>query len=763
METVQCVKDAVLVSVYRHTEYQRFIIHYFILAVAIEREFQRPWVHSVTCRQLIKSTMRTTRTALLLIALFFTLLDATKAAWLEEPTLPIAPKRPHTFDFHGKKIEDPYFWMKDKKDPDVIRYLEAENAYRELITKPLRPFEETLYNEMLSHIKQTDLDVPVQDNGYWYYSRTEEGKQYRFYCRKKGDLDSPEEVLLDVNSLAQGKKFLSAQPRGASDNSLLYAYITDTTGFREYYLSIKDLSNGKLLEDAFVKIAGFCWASDNKSIYYVTEDAAKRPYQLYRHIIGEARDRDVLVYEERDELYRVGVSRTHDKKYVVRSSVSSTTSEQAILSPASKTGSFELIAPRSEGVEYAVDHRDGLFHIRTNKDGAVNFKWMTCPIADTNPKNWKEFRTYDPSVYTENVILYKDYAVVAEREKGVRQPRVYSFASKESHRIAFPESSFSASIAVHPEFDTETVQLSYTSLVTPPTIYRYNLATKQRDVLKQTEVPGGFDPMNYASERIEATAPDGVKVPISLVYRKGVARDGRAPILLYSYGSYGTSTDPRFDSSRLVLLDRGMVFALAHIRGGSDLGRQWYLDGKLMNKKNTFTDFIACADHLVKEKYGARDRLAIEGGSAGGLLIGATLNMRPDICKVAHLAVPFVDVVSTMLDESLPLTVQEFLEWGNPKEAAAGKYMLEYSPYDNLSRTKYPAILVTTSLNDSQVLYHEPTKYVAKLRTLKTDSNPLLLKCNMDAGHGGASGRYEALREKAYEYAFLLNQIGVLN
>jgi oligopeptidase B len=697
----------------------------------------------------------------LMTALTLTGSPLTTAASAQEPPPPIAAKKPYTFEFHGTKIDDPYFWMKDKENPEVISYLEAENAYRESITKSLRPFEETLYNEMLSHIKQTDLGVPVRDNGFWYYSRTEEGKQYPFYCRKKGNLDAQEEVLLDVNALAQGKKFLSAQPRGVSDDSRLYAYATDTTGFREYYLSIKDLATGKLVEDAFVKVAGFCWSEDNKTIYYVTEDAAKRPYQLYRHVLGESRDKDVLVYEEKDELFRVGVSRTADKKFIVRSSLSSTTSEQAVLSSTSPDGSFRLVAERTEGVQYSVDHRDGLFHLRTNKDDAVNFKWMTCPATDTNPIGWKDFEAYKPTIFTESIRLFKDYVVLTEREGGIRQLRVYSFDRKNSSRIEFPEPSFSASLGMNPEFDTDSIQLSYTSLVTPPTIFRYNLATKQREVLKQTEVPGGFDAANYASERIEATAPDGVKVPISLVYRKGLVKDGRAPLFLYSYGSYGISTDPTFNTSRLVLLDRGVVFALAHIRGGSDLGRQWYLDGKLMKKKNTFTDFIACADHLVQEKYGARDRLAIEGGSAGGLLIGATLNLRPNICKVAHLAVPFVDVVSSMLDESLPLTVQEFLEWGNPKEEAAGRYMLEYSPYDNLSRTNYPTILVTTSLNDSQVLYHEPTKYVAKLRTLKTDANPLLLKCNMDAGHGGASGRYEALREKAYEYAFLLDQMGV--
>jgi oligopeptidase B len=696
-----------------------------------------------------------------LISFVFTGLLCSTSILAEDPTLPVAPKKPYTFDFHGTKIEDPYFWMKDKKDSEVIDYLNAENSYRESITKSLKPFEESLYSEMLSHIKQTDLGVPVRDNGYWYYSRTEAGKQYPYYCRKKGDLDSAEEVLLDVNALAEGKKFFSAQPRGANDDGQLYAYLTDTTGFREYYLSIKDLSTGKLLEDAFVKSAGFSWAGDNKSIFYVTEDSAKRPYRLYRHVIGEDRDKDVLVYEEKDELYRVGIGRTRDKKYVVRTSVSTTTTEQAIMSPSSANAAFAIFAERKEGLEYSVDHRDGQFHIRTNKDDAVNFKWMTCSATNTDSKAWKDFSPYDPAVFTEGIRLFKDHAVVTEREKGISQLRVYGFEQKASHRIEFPEPSFSASLSMNPEFNTDSIQLAYTSLVTPPTIYRYHLATKQRELLKQTEVPGGFDTANYVSERIEATAPDGVKVPMSLVYRKGMVKDGKAPLFLYSYGSYGLSTDPTFNASRLALLDRGVVFALAHIRGGSDLGRQWYLDGKLMKKKNTFTDFVACADHLVAERYGARDRMAIEGGSAGGLLVGATLNLRPDLCKVAHLAVPFVDVVNTMLDESLPLTVQEFLEWGNPKEPAAGKYMLEYSPYDNLVQTKYPSILVTTSLNDSQVLYHEPTKYVAKLRTLKTDENPLLLKCNMDAGHGGASGRYEALREKAYEYAFLLDQMGV--
>jgi oligopeptidase B len=673
---------------------------------------------------------------------------------------PIAPVKPHQFEFHGQKMEDPYAWLKDKKNPEVIKYLNEENAYREAFTKHLKPFEEKLYNEMLSHIKQTDLGVPVVENGYWYYVRTEEGKQYPIFCRKKGTLESAEEVLLNVNKLAEGQKFLSAQPAGASDDTQLYAYLTDTTGFREYYLSIKDLKTGKLLEDKFVKVAGFEWGSDNKTIFYVTEDEAKRPHKLFRHIIGQPKEKDVLVYEEKDELYRLGVNRTRDKKYLLHFSMSSDTTEYRFLPTSNLTGKFKVFQPRQSGVEYSIDHRDGLFYIRTNADGKTNFTLKTVPVEEFKSGKMVDFQPYQPAVFTEGIALFKDFSVISERESGIPHLNIYDFKSKSAHRILFPEPSYDVKLDVNPEFDCNSIQFIYNSLVTPASVYRYSVSSKKRELLKQTEVPGGFDSKNYISERIDATAADGVNVPISLVYKKGLVKDGKAPIFLYSYGSYGYSTDPEFSPSRLVLLDRGVVFALAHIRGGSDMGRQWYLDGKLMKKKNTFTDFIACADHLVKEKYGSRDRLAIEGGSAGGLLIGATLNLRPDLCKVAHLAVPFVDVVNTMLDESLPLTVQEFLEWGNPKEPKAGKYMLEYSPYDNLAKKAYPAILVTTSLNDSQVFYHEPTKYVAKLRTLKTDKNPLLLKCNMDAGHGGASGRYEALREKAYEYAFILNQLG---
>jgi oligopeptidase B len=694
---------------------------------------------------------------------------AALAAWLlllvpgaaQDQPPPVAPTRPHSFDFHGKKIEDPYFWLKDKKDPQTIKYLEAENAYREAVTKRLKPLEEKLYKEMLSHVKQTDLDVPVRDNGFWYYSKTEEGKQYPIYCRKKGSLDAAEEVLLDVNRLAESQKYMRALPAGVSDDNKLYAFRTDTTGGREYYLSIKDLATGKLVEDKLVKCAGFVWTSDNKTVFYVTEDEAKRPYRLYRHALGEPQAKDVLVYEEKDTAYELGIERTRDKQYLVQTSASSNTTECRVLPAAKPAGEFQVVRPRQEGVEYSLDHRDGVFYIRGNGKDRINFCIQTVRVADAGKGEWADFLPYNPAVFTEEIALFKDFAVLSEREGGLPQLRVYDFKTKAAHRISFPEPSYEASLRSNPEFDTDTIQLNYSSLVTPASVYRYNPATRQRTLLKQTEVPGGFDAANYVAERTEATATDGAKVPLSLVYRKGLKKDGKAPMFLDGYGAYGYSASVAFEPSRLALLDRGIVVAIAHIRGGSDLGRQWYLDGKLLKKKNTFTDFIACADYLVNQKYGARDRLAIDGGSAGGLLIGATLNMRTDLCKVAVLEVPFVDVITTMLDESLPLTTQEFLEWGNPKEKEAGQYMLSYSPYDNLARKNYPAIMVTTSLNDSQVLFHEPTKYVARLRSLKTDTNPLILMCNMDAGHGGASGRYDRLKEQATIYAFVLDQLGI--
>ncbi len=674
---------------------------------------------------------------------------------------PTAKPVPHKIELHGETLTDDYFWLREKKNKEVIDYLDSENAYTAAVMKPTEDLEKKLYKEMLGRIKQTDLAVPYRDKGYWYYTRTEEGKQYNVHARRKGTMDGPEEVMLDGNELAKPHKFFSIGPTQVSDDGKLLAYATDTTGFREYFLSIKDLSTGKVLEEKLVQSLDFEWSTDNKTLFYVTEDAAKRANKLWRHTLGEPKDKDTLVYEEKDELYRLGVSKSKDDKFLFRGSRSSTTTEQWYLPADKPNGEWKIILPREERHDYTADHRDGLFYIRTNRAGTTNFKIVTCPIDKPDPANWKDFVPYNAAVFVNNISLFKDYAVIAEREKGLSHLRVIHFLTSKAYRIEQPEPVYDVFGSANPEFDTKKLRFSYTSFVTPMSVYEYDLESKDRKLLKRTEVLGGYDPAGYESDRIEATATDGTKVPISLVYKKGLKKDGKAPLLLYGYGSYGLTMPVNFNSSRLSLLDRGVVYALAHIRGGSDMGRDWYETGKMLSKKNTFTDFIACADHLVAEKYCDRNRLAIQGGSAGGLLVGATINFRPDLCKAAILQVPFVDVINTMLDETLPLTVQEFLEWGNPKNRSEYEYMKSYCPYSNLAKKDYPSILVTTSLNDSQVMYWEPTKYVAKLRTLKTDKNPLLFKCNMAGGHGGASGRYDALKEQAFITAFMLDQMGI--
>ncbi len=679
----------------------------------------------------------------------------------KDATPPVAKKVPHETTIHNDKRADDYFWLKDKKNPEVIKYLEAENAYTATVMKPTTALQEKLYKEMVGRIKQTDLSVPTRDRGYFYYSRTVEGKQYPIVCRKKGSLDAAEEVMLDGNELAKGEKFFSIGSTEVSPDGTKLAFATDTTGFREYMLSVKDLTTGKLLETKFVRAASFTWAADGKTLFYVTDDHAKRPYRLYRHAVGEPKDTDALLFEEKDELYRLGVRTSRDKKFLFRSSNSATSTEQWYLPADTPAGEWKVILPREEKHEYSADHRDGLFYIRTNHGTATNFKIVTCKVGDHDPKGWKELVGHNPDVLISGVGIYKGHAVVNEREAGLPHVRVIDLKTGNSHRVTFPEPVYEVFGGNSPEFDAETIRFTYTSLVTPQSVYEYNLNSKERKLLKRTDVLGGYNPDDYTSERITATAPDGTKVPISLVYKKGLKRDGSAPVLLYGYGSYGATVPAVFNSARLSLLDRGVVFAHAHIRGGSDLGRQWYEAGKMTNKKNTFIDFIACADHLVKERYGSRDRLVIQGGSAGGLLVGATINFRPDLCKAAVLQVPFVDVINTMLDPTLPLTVPEYLEWGNPNKTDEYEYMKSYCPYTNLAAKAYPAILVTTSLNDSQVLFHEPTKYVAKLRALKTDGNPLLLRCNMDGGHGGASGRYDALKENAFVVAFVLDQMGI--
>jgi oligopeptidase B len=671
---------------------------------------------------------------------------------------PVAKRIPRTFTLHGDTLVDNYFWLREKSNPEVIRYLEAENAYTNAVMKPTERFQENLYKEMLARIKETDLSVPYRLGNYWYYTRTEQGQQYAIHCRKRGSLEAKEEVTLDLNEHAKGQKFLSLGLFTISDDGNLLAYTTDVSGFREYTLSVKDLRTGALLPDRIAKVRAAVWAADNQTVLYVTEDAAKRPYRLYRHVLGSSKDE--LVYEEKDELYRLAVRRSRDKAYLFAVSASSTTTEVRALPSDRPTAAWRVLLPRQADHEYHVDHRDGLFYLRTNKD-AKNFRLVTAPVADSRPENWKEVIGHRAEVLLENVELFANHCVVAEREGGLPRRRVLDLRTGNAHALAFPEPVYAVFGEANPEFQTTVFRFGYQSLVTPRSVFDYDMDSRKRTLLKQTEVLGGYDAARYTSERIFATAPDGTRIPVSLVYRKDVRRDGTSPLLLYGYGSYGSSLPITFSSHRLSLLDRGVVYALAHIRGGKEMGQAWHDQGKMLSKRNTFTDFIAAAEHLIAQRYTSKERLVIEGGSAGGLLIGAVVNLRPDLCKTAVLNVPFVDVINTMLDPSLPLTVQEYLEWGNPNVKQDYDYIKTYCPYTNLATKDYPAMLVRTALNDSQVMYWEPAKYVAKLRATKTDENVLLLKTNMAAGHGGASGRYDALRETAFTYAFILNQLGI--
>jgi oligopeptidase B len=671
----------------------------------------------------------------------------------------MAERKPKTTNIHGETMVDDYFWLREKTNPSVTAHLQAENAYAELVMKPTAALQEKLYNEMLSHIKQTDVNVPYRWGGYFYYTRTEEGKQYPIYCRKRGSLEAKEEIIIDQNELAKGQKFMSIGAFAPSDDGNLLAYSTDNTGYRQYTLHVKDLRSGDLLPESIERVDNVVWATDNKTILYVTEDAVtKRSDKFFRHVLGT--DKTDLVYEEKDELFDIGVGRSRDKAVIFLEATSKTSSESRYIPASSPTADLKVILPRQADHEYDVDHRGDLFYIRSNR-GAKNFRIVTAPVSDPSEKNWKEFVAHRPAVKLDGISLFADHAVLSEWENGLQQLEVIDFKSNNRKRIEFPEPVYSAGLGANREFNTAVVRYNYNSLVTPNSVFDYDMNTSKATLMKQTEVPGGFDKANYKSERVFATASDGTKVPMSMVYRKGVKLDGSAPLLLYAYGSYGISIPPNFSSSRLSLLDRGVIYVIAHIRGGGEMGEEWRQAGRMMNKMNTFTDFIACAETLVKSKYTSSDRLVIQGGSAGGLLMGAVSNMRPDLFKAVVSQVPFVDVLNTMLDASLPLTTSEYIEWGNPNEKPAFEYMKQYSPYDNVGKKNYPAMLVKVSVNDSQVPYWEGTKLVAKLRAMKTDSNPLLLKVNFGAGHGGSSGRYDALRETAFDYSFMLWQMGI--
>jgi oligopeptidase B len=674
------------------------------------------------------------------------------------PVPPEARALPHRTVVHGEERADPFHWLREKGSPEVTAYLEAENVYADAVMKPTGALQETLYEEMLARIQETDVSAPYRENGFFHYARTEEGKQYSIRCRKKGTLDAPEEVLLDLNALAEGHSFLALGIFESSDEGRLLAYALDRTGYRQYTLEVKDLSTGAVLPLRRERVTSAAWASDSRTLFYSVEDEeTKRSHRVYRHVFGE--EEDVLVYDEPDERFNVGVFRTRSGAYLVIDSSSHTTSEVRVLRADAPGGAFLVVAPREQDHEYDVDHRHGTFVIRTN-DAGRNFRLVTAPEEDPRRERWTELVPHAPDVAIEDILCFERHVALFTREEGLGEVRVLDMETRASHRVEFPEPSYSVFPSANREYRTRVLRWEYESFVTPESVVDYDMATRAATVVKRRPVPGGYDPSRYAMERIFATAKDGVLVPISLVAKKGVRRDGEAPLFLSGYGSYGYPNPVVFSSNLVSLLDRGVVFAEAHVRGGGEMGKPWHDAGRMEKKTNTFTDFIAAAEHLVAERYTSTERLAIGGRSAGGLLVGAVLNMRPDLFRAAALWVPFVDVVNTMLDASLPLTVGEYEEWGNPNDPVEYARLKSYCPYTNLNAKDYPAILVKTSLNDSQVMYWEPAKYVAKLRTLKKDGNVLLFKTNMGAGHGGASGRYDYLREVAFDYAFLLQELG---
>jgi oligopeptidase B len=692
----------------------------------------------------------------------------------ENPQLtpPIARIEHKETALHGFVLTDDYAWLREKEKPEVTAYLEAENAYAEAVMEPLGELRQELYREMLSHIKQTDVSVAYREGGWWYATRTEEGKQYAIHCRRRGaeagpDAEAPEEVILDGNLLAEGQAFFSIGATDISRDGRWLAYTTDTTGFRQYTLHVKDLQTNETFGERVERVGSVVWAAESKTLFYTVEDEEqKRQYQLWRHSLGSPHTTDELVYQEDDERFNLGAGRTRDGKYIVMESASHITSESWVLDADKPESEFTRIAEREDDHEYSIDHRNGLWFIRTNDQGR-NFRLVTAPAAAPGREHWRELIPHREGVMIEEIDLFADFFVACEREQGLPRLRVWRFKGDGPElamagEIGFPEPAYSAHPHVNRIFQTPSFRYAYQSLVTPASVYEYDVTTGTSKLLKQLEVPGGFDRTLYASERVQATAPDGVQVPVSLVYRKDKRVAGRNPLYVYGYGSYGYALPVNFSSNRLSLLDRGVVMAYAHIRGGGDLGEPWHDAGKMLVKRNTFTDFIASVEHLTAAGYGDPARVAIEGGSAGGLLMGAVVNLRPDLFRAVVSHVPFVDVMNTMLDATLPLTVPEYEEWGDPNEEEYFKYMMSYSPYDNLRAASYPAMLVKTSLHDSQVMYWEPAKYVAKLRTLKTDSNRLLLVTNMKAGHGGASGRYDYLKEIALDYAFLLRELGLV-
>ncbi|HDR89674.1 MAG TPA: S9 family peptidase [Bacteroidetes bacterium] len=713
------------------------------------------------------------RPAMLITGMAFLILSCGKQGKYPSAEPPVAEKVEKMLVIHGDTRIDPYYWMrlsdeqKSAKEPGeqtrrVLEYLEAENTYKEAMLAHTEELQEKIFEEIVGRIKQDDASVPYFENGYYYYTRYEEGKEYPFYCRRKGSMDSPEEIMLDVNRMAEGHDFYSVTGLSVSPDNRLLAFADDTVGRRRYTLRFKNLETGEMLADEIPNTSGGTWASDNSTVFYTGKNLQTlRAERIMKHVLGTDVASDREVYFEDDETFSCRVFKTKSKKYLMIASTQTLSTEYRYLDAGNPEGDFRVIQPRRRDLEYYVDHFGDHFYIRTNAGGAKNFKLVKTPVTRTTLENWTDVIPHRPDVLLEGFELFTGFLVVDERLKGLTNLRVISWDGATDYSIDFGEEAYSARISVNPEFDTETLRYSYSSLVTPNSVYDFNMRTREKTLRKQDEVLGGYDPAKYEVKRLFARAQDGTEIPISMVHPKGMKPDGNNPLLLYGYGSYGSSMDAGFRSSIISLLDRGVAYAIAHIRGGSEMGQEWYEDGKLLNKMNTFTDFNDCAAWLIENRYTGADKLFAMGGSAGGLLIGAVINLRPELYRGVIASVPFVDVVTTMLDESIPLTTFEYDEWGNPNDSVYYRYMLSYSPYDNVQAMDYPHILVTTGYWDSQVQYWEPAKWVAKLRDMKTDNNLLLFHINMDAGHGGQSGRFRRYRETAMEYAFMLDLLGI--
>jgi oligopeptidase B len=699
-----------------------------------------------------------------IFASVFIILSCKESKPMNEIQPPIAKVKDTILEMHGDKRVDPYYWLNNRENPEVIAYLEQENSYYQQMTAHTKELQQTLFEEMKSRIKEDDSSVPYFYNGYYYQTKYEKGQEYPIYIRRKGTLTANEEILFNCNEMAKGKAYFQLGTMSVSPDNKLAAFATDVVSRRLYTIQIKNLETGEILADKIENAnPNLVWAEDSKTIFYTTKNSKTlRSEKVYKHTIGQEANSDEMVFFEKDETFDVFVSKTKSKKYVLIGSNSTMTTEYQFLDANQPNGKFQVFQSRIRGLEYDIDHFDGNFYILTNHQKATNFKVMKTPENKTGVANWTNVIDHREDVLVEGIEIFKDYLVVEERSEGLNKIRIKKWDGTSDSYLPFESETYTASLGTNPDFNATSLRYSYQSLATPPSVMEYHMQTKEKKVLKEVEVLGGkFNKENYEEKRLWATATDGTKVPISIVYKKGIKLNGKNPLLQYAYGSYGYSMDARFDSDRLSLLDRGFVYAIAHIRGGEEMGRQWYEDGKLLKKKNTFTDFIDCSKFLIAQKYTSPEHLYAMGGSAGGLLMGAVINMNPELYHGVIAAVPFVDVVTTMLDDSIPLTTSEYDEWGNPNDKVYYDYMKSYSPYDNIQAKTYPNLLVTTGLHDSQVQYWEPAKWVAKLRTVKENKNLIFLDTNMDAGHGGASGRFESLKETAKEYAFLLDLAGI--